>query len=55
MGDSKQIGVAGKKAEEVAGKSEVNQVPAKVEEKLVEGRAAQSTTRSSAGRCLHGS
>ena len=35
--------MAGKKAEEVAGKSEVNQVPAKVEEKVVEGRAAQST------------
>jgi hypothetical protein len=35
--------VAGKKAEEVAGKSEVNQVPAKVEEKVDEGRAAEST------------
>ena len=34
MGDSKyQSGVAGKKAEEVEGKREVNQVPAKVEEK----------------------
>jgi hypothetical protein len=34
--------MAGKKVEEVAGKSEVNQVPAKVEEKVVEGRAAQT-------------
>jgi hypothetical protein len=33
-----EIGVAGKKVEEVAGKSEVNQVPAKVEEKVVDGR-----------------
>ena len=33
-----------KKEKEVAGKSEVNQVPAKMEEKVVEGRAAQSTS-----------
>jgi hypothetical protein len=32
--------VAGKRAEEAAGKSEVNQVPAKVEEKAVEGKAS---------------
>jgi hypothetical protein len=30
--------VVGKKAEEAAGKSEVNQVPARVEEKVVEDR-----------------
>ena len=40
MGDSKyQSGVAGKKAEEVEGKREVNQVPAKVEERAVENRS----------------
>ena len=33
----------GKKAKKVARKSEVNQVPAKVEKKVVEARAAQST------------
>jgi hypothetical protein len=35
--------VAGRKAEEVEEKSGANQVPAKVEEKVVEGRAAEST------------
>ena len=36
------------------GKKRSKSVPAKVEEKVVEGRAAQGTRRSSAGRCLHG-
>ena len=36
--------MAGKRAEEVAGKSEVNQVPAKVGEKAAEVRAAQHQT-----------
>jgi hypothetical protein len=34
-----EIGVAGKKAEEAAGKSEVNQVPAKVGEKAAGNRS----------------
>jgi hypothetical protein len=42
------------KAEEAAGKSEVIKFPQRVEEKVVEVRAAQSIRRSSAGRCLHG-
>jgi hypothetical protein len=35
--------VAGKKAEEVVGKSEVNQVPVRVEEKAVEARLDDTT------------
>jgi hypothetical protein len=43
-----------KKAEEVGGRNEVNQVPAKGEEKVAEGRPTQSTMRSNAGLCpLH--
>ena len=38
----------GKRAGEAAGKSEVNQVPAKVEEKVAESRAAPKRQRSSA-------
>jgi hypothetical protein len=38
-----------KKAEEVGGRNEVNQVPAKGEGKVVEGRPAQSTRRSNVG------
>jgi hypothetical protein len=51
MGDRKQIRSwrSEKKAEEVVGRNELNQVPAKGEGKVVEGRPTQSTGRSNAG------